>query len=211
MIAVGRRIVRDVRRRLGRAWRHLPGRSMNASRTASNQAELEQRQVEYAVEMRRLVGPAPWCVDSVTVVGDRLEITGWAIPIDGDPDRIAILVDGVAVDQLERRLHRPDVAVYYGFLRGADRSGFRCVHRPRAVPAARLGDQCADRETGRSIETWHNFYVNGNELIDCRPLPSLRQIHRGTRELTEPTSGRGLFDLREVAQGAADAHGAQLR
>ena len=67
-------------------------------------------------------------------------------------------------DDLERRLHRPDVAFYYGFLPGANRSGFRCAHRLTQAPAAHWTIENVNRDTGRAIEPWHNFYVTRQRL-----------------------------------------------
>jgi SAM-dependent methyltransferase len=82
------------------------------------------------------------------------------------------------VDHLEAGLHRPDVAYYYWFLPGAEHSGFRGVHRLRAMPAAHWTIEYVDRDTGKAIEPWHTFYIDNNDLLDGVPVPSLPQIHR---------------------------------
>ena len=132
----------------------------------------------YDDELRRLVGPVPWCLDAAWLAEGHFHIAGWAIPIEGVTHRVSIRIDGEEVDDLEGGLHRPDVGLYYWFLPGASQSGFRGVHRVRGGPGAHWTIEYANRSTGETVEPWHTFYVHRKDLLSGPPVPSLAQIQR---------------------------------
>jgi len=192
VLAPGRRFARSVQGRAKAVLARLLGR--DAARAA------------FDAEMRRLVGPLPWCLDDVRIIDDHLVGAGWAIAGGIDPQTLDICVDGLPAHGLERGLERPDVAFYYWFLPGADRSGFRFAHPFTKAPATHWTIEYVDRATGRPIDAWHTFYVPA-DVREPGPLPSLPQIQRvhggnsQTQYLIEGYSTYVKFDraLRGVA------------
>jgi len=67
-----------------------------------------------------LESPAPGAV-----VGDSLELSGWALKEGVGLDRVEVTVDGRAVGDAELVPLGPDVLAYWGVADGADGAGFR--------------------------------------------------------------------------------------
>jgi SAM-dependent methyltransferase len=132
---------------------------------------------EYAAELRHLIGVPPWCVDSAVLTPRGLEITGWAVPPDGDASRTGITINDVAAKNLQRGFHRPDVAMFYWFMPGAEYSGFRCLHVARHMPAVPWRLEFVDNGTGRVVDEWHTIYVQAESNAET-PVPELAQIIR---------------------------------
>lgn len=141
-------------------------------------ARVAQDANRFRKEMRAMSGPEPWCIDSIRIEKDFLEVTGWAIPPAGVVGRMGFLVDGQPVSLAQCGRTREDVAAYYWFFPAADRSGFSFRHPIDAAFDAPHLVQYADLATGLVIAPQHDLRFRPQDLRGETPTPPLALIQR---------------------------------
>lgn len=69
-----------------------------------------------------------WYPDQVSVTGDEVLMSGWALSLWDAQDQVRFLINGVDFDEVEWPLPSPDLLAYFPDLPNAGMSRFRCRH-----------------------------------------------------------------------------------
>lgn len=139
-------------------------------------------------QLRSFVVGEPWSLGQFAYQNGELKIEGWAIPPGGDVRRVAFKINDHLFTQMEKGLHREDIANIYWFLPNAGHSGFQCsIHLPHDQVfidgAATI--QYVDAETGKPFRAEYNCYYcdeNINRLIPVPDAARRKRVHGGTDE-----------------------------
>jgi 2-polyprenyl-3-methyl-5-hydroxy-6-metoxy-1,4-benzoquinol methylase len=175
---------------------------------------------EYGRLLRASMGTEPWCVDDVSIAGDRIEIRGWAIPPGGDPAAAGFRLDGEPFAEVEYPSPRPDIERLFWYVPGARMSGFVC-----RAPLARIETDMlkpyvfsyVDKRTGERLNPLHDtyYYYQPGDKFAFPPPASRRRVHGAEVEPAFRLEGYTTFlklrrILRERFQRDYDQFGAIL-
>lgn len=167
-------------------WQELlaagdPYYNPNLSRTREDVAldivdELPHRR-EHAQALQALVdGQPPWCVDSVRLAGNSLELVGWAIAPRGDCSSVSFTVNDRKIEMIQYPLPSDDVYGVFWHLPYSRRSRFTCRAELTPEEAGHpLALKFVHNTTLKPLNEEHNYYY-----VDARrdPIPFPDAIRR---------------------------------
>jgi hypothetical protein len=67
-----------------------------------------------------------WLLDTNRIENDRLEITGWAISLSGEPDKARFLINGSPFEEVQYPIPSPDLAEFFWNIPAATSGRFVC-------------------------------------------------------------------------------------
>jgi SAM-dependent methyltransferase len=115
----------------------------------------------FAATLREMLGVPPWCIDTVEIDGDMVEMRGWALAPAGDHAALTFALDGRDFDAIDFPLARADIERIFWFHPGASAAAFRCR---TAVPdaAVRRGYatlQCLRRDRREPLRAEYDYFL----------------------------------------------------
>lgn len=158
----------------------------------------------YQQVMLARMGKSPWCIDYIQITGNTLEIRGWAVPPDGDPERAVFLLNGKPLEGVHYPLPRSDIGQFFWFAPGADKSGLLCQTELPKINENILEPYVfsyVDKATGKPVNPLHNYYYYYTPKDDYVIPPGFnrRRVHGGEEESAFRLEGYSTFiKLREV-------------
>jgi SAM-dependent methyltransferase len=162
------------------------------------------RSPEFGGELLRSMGTEPWCVDDISIVGDHIEIRGWAIAPRGDPSNAAFLLDGEPFAEVSYPLERRDIGRLFWYAPQSHRSGFTCRTPLRRIERNMLEPyvfRYVDKRSGAPFNPLHDyfFYYQPEDRFAFPPGANRRRVHGAEIESAFRLEGYTTFvKLRQV-------------
>lgn len=158
-----------------------PGESAGSQVHAADPNALVRRNLSGVFSSLERV-PYAWNINQVSIIGSRLEVSGWALPIGGNASRTEFYVEGQPV-QANYPLGS-DLSELYPYWPGAESTGFSLsVEAWSAVPGQRSVEiALQDKASNQFLSAYQRFYwPTSLRLAERLPPESLRK-HIGSLE-----------------------------
>lgn len=115
-----------------------------------------------------------WCLDSIQVNENFLEIKGWAIAPQIDHSKYSFSINNIEFDSVNYPTSREDIAKLYWYLPNAINSGFTCMISVKQKNFFSDGYACfsfIDSETKTPLRSEHNYYCFDITMDKKLPVP----------------------------------------
>lgn len=126
----------------------------------------------YEKIMKSMMDPESWCIDTVNVMDDILEIRGWALAPQGDHSRVSFRINGREFEQVHFPATRNDLGELFWYIPWAKDSGFSCrinISQEVVFPKGYAVISYVDRATGKPLNNERNYYFY--DVLEDRTVP----------------------------------------
>jgi 2-polyprenyl-3-methyl-5-hydroxy-6-metoxy-1,4-benzoquinol methylase len=132
--------------------------------------------------MKNMMGVEPWCLDSVKVGKDTIEISGWAIPPKGDHSRVSFTVNDCEFDHVEFPINgknRQDIEKLFWYIPNSGSSAFYCKTKISEKDSNFLTFKYVDRKKLKSLKREHDnfFCLSGIDHIGIPDSDRRSRVH----------------------------------
>ena len=159
--------------------------------SSRNENELE------AAVIRSLIDAPLWNLDSVTFVGDDLEIEGWVVHDEISSPRGIFEVNNIPFDVTENSLQRDDLGRLFWHTKGSEKGGFRCKLKGATNKLANC--QCLDfsyvnTESKIPYKESQNIYFHRDQSQALPPAAYRARVHGSEHEASFLLEGSSNFE-----------------
>jgi ubiquinone/menaquinone biosynthesis C-methylase UbiE len=126
----------------------------------SNESAVQPARITEALR-RSLLGNPPWLIDSYTIKGDEIRISGWALPPEGNLDLLTFMINGRILREIRYGLPSPSLGTFFPFAGNVGYAAFTCTDKITADDrtAKRLHFAAVNSFTHESFYEWFDCYL----------------------------------------------------
>lgn len=123
-------------------------------------------------QLSEMLGVEPWCIDDLSLENGVLEMSGWALPPEGEHDDVTFTLNDRQFEEVNYPLPRPDIGQIFWYKPGTDRAAFHCkttVQPEEDFTRGYVSLKCVRKRTGLPLREEFNYYYPNTEDEPAMP------------------------------------------